>query len=617
MSDHVEDDQSQQDPSGVDEQPVDYSQMTEDELRAQYATLSGLIDELKAETPSLENAKQINELRVERNKIAQTVRDLQAAVTDPVEDFDLDAAPVAAVEPGAPEAPAAPVAEVAPAASTDAEAVSSVAQTEGLGSASTSSTEGTTQINEEASVSDMNSPEAVVEAAAEIVDAKVASVGAPPARPIAPDVEARPEAKYLAGPNQNEFSRGEELDLRGLGRAFESRRTKMQPGLDGKATRAVIAGLGAYEDDPDFGLPILSRANTPERNTAIMIEASQAHMEQRAARLAGEPVAAHTAAICEPLDHIRPIPEVGTTEEPFSALFAQRPMGRLGASFMPATSISSVNGAISVWDEDDQAAIDPDDSSTWKPCIEITCGEVAEVKAKELTTCVTVDTATEMSSPERVKEVLHHIGVQRSRRREQHILGLWDVTASGYLFTGTYGATASLFQAVLTALPQLLYPEREDPANYDLVLEPGYIEKLTYDQNNKSYTDPEDVLALIRKVTGLNTVVLRDFAGASPFQVPPTPNTSAVTLAEIPDTNRVRIVPSGAYLYAATGEESTGWQTDTSLVRQNKQQLFSAEWIYLAKHSGAKAGFIDITSVGNGSFAAATEAFGTSDYAGS
>jgi hypothetical protein len=92
---------------------------------------------------------------------------------------------------------------------------------------------------------------------------------------------------------------------------------------------------------------------------------------------------------------------------------------------------------------------------------------------------------------------------------------------------------------------------------------------------------------------------------------------SAATLAEIPDANVVRIVPSGAYIYGSTGEESTGWQTDPQLARQNRQQAFSVEWLMLAKHGGSPAATISVTAVGNGSRACCTTAFSTGTYSGS
>ena len=202
--------------------------------------------------------------------------------------------------------------------------------------------------------------------------------------------------------------------------------------------------------------------------------------------------------------------------------------------------------------------------------------------------------------PGRVAEFMHLLGVQRSHRREQYLLGKFDATASAYTFAGTYGALPSLIQAVATLLPQLLYVEREDVANYDLVLEPGHFAKLSYDETNKAYTDPADVKAALASALGLNVIVLRDFKAASLFQTPP------------PRVERRRRWPRsptptwcGSCRPAPTSTgrpaRSTGWQTDPQLARQNRQQAFSAEWLMLAKHGGSPAATISVTAVGNGS----------------
>jgi hypothetical protein len=567
----------------VEDDVVDYGLMTEAELRERHAALSDLIDELREQPRSIEVVQVINDLRAERNLIVETVRELQVADEAIEADLDFDAAPVSTDE--------------ADAASTTTDEVAEA-------SAATTAEDATIE-TQEAEVSDDST---IAEAEGVIAEALVAGVGE---RPVAPTAPSKPVVAYHAGAGQSAFSQGSALDLAGLGRAFESMKG-IQPGADGRVTQAVVAALPAFEDTHELAVPVLSERNTAAQNDSIIGEAVEAWRANRA----GEPLA-HTAAICDPLDIIREIPEVGVTDTPFANLFPQRPIGRLGFTYTPAAAIADTNDGIAVWTEDDQSAVDPDDSSTWKPCVDIACSSPVEVKAKELTTCATVDTMVEMSSPERVREFLHLMGVQRARRREQHILDLFDDTASGYTFAGTYGTLPSLIQAVHTVLPQLLYAEREDAASYDLVLEPGFVNKLIYDEHNKAYTDPSDALATLRSATGLNVTVLRDFVGASPFQTPPTAGGGSATLAEVPDTNRVRIVPAGSYIYAATGEESTGWQTDPQLARQNKRQVFSAEYVLLAKHSGAKAAFIDITSAGDGSRACCAEPFGTEGYSGS
>lgn len=606
MSDHDEGEAQDSAEEVQDEvEVIDYGLFTEDELRERHGELTAMIEELRAEPRTIETASLINELRSERSLVAETVRDLQAMDGSDITDVDLDAP--AATDEAEVEADEADEAddESAPAEVSD-ESDADAPTTEG--EAESAEPEGTTT-TEEASVSDSN--DQIMEAAAEVVaEAKVAGAAD---RPTAPAERQRLQASYTAGAGQTAFSQGAALDMSGLGRAWESRK-HIRPNHDGTMASAVVASLPAFEEMAGLDVPVLSDRNTAAGNDAIIAGAVAEWRDRREA--AGLP-GAKTAAICDPLDIIREIPEVGSVDEPFAALFPARPVGRLGFQYTQAASIATANSGIAVWDEDDQAAVDPDDSATWKPCVAITCSSPVEVKAKELTTCMTVETAIEMSSPERVREFMHLMKVQRARRREQHLLTTFDGTASGYTFTGTYGAFPSLVQAVLTVMPQLLYPERENASDWDLVLEPGYLAKLQYDEFNQSFRPAVEVLATLRDQLGLNVVVLRDFKGASPFQVPPTAGGSSATLAEIPDANRVRLVPSGAYIYGATGEESTGWQTDPQLARQNTQQAFSAEWLMLTKHSGSPAAFVDITSVGNGSRAQATTAFGTSTYSGS
>lgn len=574
-----------------DVEVVDLTLLSEGELRERHGLLGELIEELRAQPRTIEVVATINALREERNEIVQAVRDLTTLDSAEIEDLSIDSADPVEGESATTEATEAEE----PTTQTEAEAPTLAVVAED------------TNAPQEDPVSDQNE---IMEAADEVVaEALVASAGERPVAPAAQTHE-RVRVAYVAGAGQNAFTQGVDLDMAGLARAWDSKR-HIQPAGDAPVS-AVVASLPAFEDTPGLPVEVLTHRNTAEQNDAIVAAAVAEWREARS----GGPLA-RTAAICSPLDIIREIPEVGTDETPFASAFPSRPVGRLGFQFTQPASIASTNGAITVWTESNQNSVDPDDSATWKPCVNIACSSPTEVKAEELVTCATVDSSTQMSSPERVAEFMHLLGVQRSRRREQYLLGKFDATASAYTFAGTYGALPSLIQAVATLLPQLLYVEREDVANYDLVLEPGHFAKLSYDETNKAYTDPADVKAALASALGLNVIVLRDFKAASPFQTPPTPGGASATLAEIPDTNVVRIVPSGAYIYGSTGEESTGWQTDPQLARQNRQQAFSVEWLMLAKHGGSPAATISVTAVGNGSRACCTTAFGTGTYSGS
>jgi hypothetical protein len=572
----MSDDPTQQGEDTADE-VIDLSTLTEEQLRAHHAELTSAIDELSEGPLTPAVAAQINEMRSERNDVVNAVN--QLVTFTPVEDAELavvDATPEITAEEAAPveEAPA----------------------------------EDTTTISEESTVSDTTpegSSDEVVAAAEAIIEGsapELAAVAASAARPTAPATPAKPRVAYVAGAGQRAYAQGEELGWGTMARAFDSIRN-LRPGADGNQAKAVVASLPAFEDTDGLAVELLTIDNTTVQNDRL-IEAS---VDAWRARRSGGELTAHTAAICEPLDIIREIPMCGETDTRFTDLLPQRPIGRLGFTYTRGSAIAAVDGAITSIDIDTfEAALDEDDASTWKPCIPIDCATPTTVTAEELVTCVTVQTSTEMSSPERVQEFLHKVRVQRARRREQIQLTRWDATASGYNHAtdNGIGAVPTFVQAVETLIPQLAYAERLDETDWDIVIEPGYLNKLTIDLHMvcnpvEMAQARADTLAMLRNLTGRPIVVLRDFKGANPFQTQPSAGAED-DLDALPATDRVRLVPAGAYIYGSTGEEQTGWQVDPQLLRMNRKQMFSAEYFLLAKHGCHPAAYLDITSYSSG-----------------
>lgn len=546
----------------------DLSTMTEAQLREYHAALTARIDELSSGPLTPAVAAQINELRVERNEVTNSVNSL--VTFTPVDGVELTDTP------------------------TPEEATEVVA-------------EDTTTMSEETPVSDENitpeSSDEVIAAAEAIVEA-----GAPElamtasARPTTPAEVAKPRVAYVAGAGQRAFTQGMELGWDSMARAWDSLRN-IKPGIDGSQAKAVVASLPAFEDTDGLSVEMLTAENTVLHNDRLIQQSVDAWRAKRS----GQELSAHVAAICEPLDIIREIPQCGETDTPFTDLFPQRPIGRLGFTFTRGSAAAAVNGAITLIDIDEfEAQLDEGDSTTWKPCIPIDCAVPVTVTAEELVTCVTVQTSTEMSSPERVQEFMHKLRVQRARRREQIQLTRWDATASGYNFSGQngVGAVPTMVEAVETLLPQLAYTERLDETDWDIVIEPGYLNKLTIDLH--MVCNPVEMagaraetLAMIRNLLGRPVTVLRDFKGANPFQSQPAAG-SEDDLDALPATDRIRLVPASAYIYGSTGEEATGWQVDPQLVRQNRKQAFTAEYFLLAKHGCHPAAYIDITSYASG-----------------
>lgn len=585
----MSDDTTQDGPEATE--PVDLTAMSEAQLREHHASLKAQIDSLREGDMTPAKAAQIVDLRTEANAAVEAVKAVMALDADDVDD-------------ALPEAPAA---EATPEAPADADVT-------------TTDTPQETQV-----AADDSTPapgDDVVAAAEAIVEgsspelAMIAGVGDRPTGPSITRDKAR--VAYVAGAAQQKFSQGKPLDWGDLARAFDSVRLSAPPGSGRQS--AVVANLPAFEDTDELGVEMLTDVNSTVMNDRLIAESVDVHREQRAARLAGVefvPADAHVAAICEPLDIIREIPQCGETDTPFTDLFPQRPIGRLGFTFTRGSSAAAVDGAITLIDIDDfEAQLDENDTETWKPCIPIECASPVEVTAEELVTCVTVQNSTEMSSPERVQEFMHKLKVQRARRREQLQLARFDNTASGFTFENKngYGSLPSLVQAVETVMPQLAYPERLDETDWDIVLEPGLLEKLTIDRHNVG--NPADMpgaraetLSWLRTHLGRPVTVLRDFKGANPFQAIPAWGQED-PLEDLPAVDRIRFVPTSAYIYGSTGEESTGWQTDPQLVRQNRKQAFTAEYFLLAKHGCHPAAYIDLTSIPDGGRAGTVTPYG-------
>ena len=585
----MSDDTTQDGPEATE--PVDLTAMSEAQLREHHASLKAQIDSLREGDMTPAKAAQIVDLRTEANAAVEAVKAVMALDADDVDD-------------ALPEAPAA---EATPEAPADADVT-------------TTDTPQETQV-----AADDSTPapgDDVVAAAEAIVEgsspelAMIAGVGDRPTGPSITRDKAR--VAYVAGAAQQKFSQGKPLDWGDLARAFDSVRLSAPPGSGRQS--AVVANLPAFEDTDELGVEMLTDVNSTVMNDRLIAESVDVHREQRAARLAGVefvPADAHVAAICEPLDIIREIPQCGETDTPFTDLFPQRPIGRLGFTFTRASAAADTNGAITLIDIDDfEAALDEDDTATWKPCIPIDCATPVTVTAEELVTCVTVQTSTEMSSPERVQEFMHKLRVQRARRREQIQLTRWDATASGYNFSGQngVGAVPTFVEAVETLTPQLAYVERLDETDWEVVIEPGYLNKLTIDLHMvcnpvELAAARADTLAMLRTLTGRRITVLRDFKGSNPFQTQPSAGAED-DLDALPTTDRIRLVPASAYIYGSTGEEATGWQVDPQLVRMNRKQAFTAEYFLLAKHGCHPAAYIDLTSIPDGGRAGTVTPYG-------
>lgn len=399
---------------------------------------------------------------------------------------------------------------------------------------------------------------------------------------------ARAKVAMTAAAGQNIERFGNEISLARIGQAADSVKDAMKR-ADGE-TRAYIASLPGYESTPGLGVPILSDNNSVSENDRLIREAVEAHMARRAEWM-GLP-APRTAAICLPLDIIREVPDYTTDADPLGDALPQRPAGRLGFTFTPAITLAELaSGVQAGWNDVNQAAVNPANQATWKPCVDIACPTPTTVTAEAVTACVTFDVSTEMSNPERVRDILLKLSAMRTRVRTIRLLNLITGLSVNYTDTGDYGTWPAVVDDTERILERAVYAERLERSDYTLFLPPGLVAAIISDLQGKAYLAQQEyaegqaeVLARLRSTFGVDVVDLMDEVTAPFAALPAVGAANAVQLPAHPASFKLRFVHVPSALYFSTGEMETGIQSDPQLARQNKRQWFSEEYVGLTKH---------------------------------
>ncbi len=564
------------DETAAPEVPDNFDGMTEDELTDLHAKLEAKYGE---ERPGAQTRAQIDQLKAYREaqkRIADRVIEIRAEAAEAAADLEALDAPVDIPAGDEPEEP--------------------------------SDTPETPQDAPADAAAPVATPEAI---AASVTAAGVAGARKPQsASEKAPaPARTRPRAPMQAAASQTVVPYQQEVSLGDIGRIADKVKNDLRPVRE--VARAYVASVPAYEDMGDLGQDLLSTANGAQRNDALIREAVEAFQARRAERL-GRP-APKTAAICDPLDIIREIPDYVSQADPLSGAFPSRGISRLGFNFTPAVSLSAVSDGVATgWDDTDQASVDPDDSSTWKPCLDATCPSPCEITAVASTACLTFDVTTEMSNPERIRDLMSKLTALRIRNRTIGLLDLMDGLSAKFTRTGDYSLLPDTIYAVEKLLAWMTYGERLDAEDYTLFLPPGFSNFLVADIHGQSFLQSEDLnagttkaLSELSSTLGVDIVSLRDETDTTWDTAFPAAGTTNA-LDDTPCAWPLRLIHTPSALYGSTGVIDTGIQSDPQLARQNKRQWFQEEFTLLTKHGSPPWAKVTLTSAASGSRAAAS-----------
>lgn len=400
-------------------------------------------------------------------------------------------------------------------------------------------------------------------------------------------VTAALQMTVTAAVNSASFERGSNVGPAEFGQLAEA-----ALGANGSAVSAtVIASLGGYEQFAGQ-IEMLSMSQGTYANSRMIRDAIARRRTNRTV----------TAALCDPLEIIREIPDCGVDNRPFRDVFTQLPMARGGFTYTPGIDVDA-----QIWTEADQAGVDPNDPDTWKNCSLIACSPSETVKAVEAVGCITFDDTTEWSNPELVAQAWNRSRVKMARASEVQLLRDFDAQAlaAGGALSETaladYAMQAATKEALALALNAILYEVRETAEDYQIVLPYGLARLIAANESGQEHggcVSETDVLNCIGDVTGSQAVSLLDASGQGPDVAPLALNPGNVSvLSAAASIRRIRLVPVSSMFVGVTGVEDYGVERSPELRRQNRAQMFAKEYFALGRPGCAIPAYIDIDAL--------------------
>lgn len=419
--------------------------------------------------------------------------------------------------------------------------------------------------------------------------------------------KARQKAPWVAAAAANDGSVqfGAPIDLASLGDQIN------QGGRRKTRHETILASLLPFSANDGELLSDLNGRPMNDRLVAEAVEAWEARQPWSASH------GAKTAAICDPLDIIREIPNPGRSQEtPFASSLPFRGAGRLGFQFTRALAISTMAAGATIWTDTDQASVDETDPDTWKAVVDVTCGTPIETTAEELVWGLRYEESTDISAPERVADSLNALMTVEKRVREGYLLRRFDLLGSGATFTTpSIGAMPDIIEIMYRRIEAAMYAERLELPGCTIWIPPGLVAALTVDRVRKAYgieRSAGDVLAEWKASLpdGVNIIQLRDISdnldadgdiadetvnfGAG--ETLAAPAAAATAMAHDPcGTFRVRWGWPQSLIAYSTGMTNFGVLRDAALIRQNKVIQFGREFLGLDKHGTQATGYVDFT----------------------
>lgn len=355
----------------------------------------------------------------------------------------------------------------------------------------------------------------------------------------------------------------------------------------------------------------VSNRNSPIENTVLMSQP----MEKMNA------LSALTAAACYcgPNAVDRTIDSQGRTERPFAAQFRSVPFTG-PFDYRREMNLGDVQNGVTLWDCNDQEAVEAATPGTWKPCVTLDCGDMVTVTPYAIPACGLFSTFQQLSDPELVDDFINKLGIYYARLAEQALID--KVRADNTLLTYNpvgHGLLSQIVGALSNLSAVAGYTRRLGWDNYTLFLPPGMVTALVADENRRGFSrgaTREAIIAQIRALGVGNVVEMIDLDTTAEVGLLTAAGdlidpgaTVALDLCTMPETWTIHLVPTGAYVRGESTLVEAGYQRDANLIRQNMVQYFFEGHEFIEKRDPAVPGWtIELGGSATGGATALVEA---------
>lgn len=275
--------------------------------------------------------------------------------------------------------------------------------------------------------------------------------------------------------------------------------------LAGYGVNKVIASVPVFEP----GTPML-QAQNPGGNTELLFSGTVSRREARTA----------AACDCGPLARRLELPVYWTTDTPLADAITNRwPIETMSYEFFRSTPLSEISDGVEVWTCDQQAAIDPADVSTWKPCATLDCEtEKVTANAWAVWSCLLIDEFQNWSILPIAENRIAALAAQTARTTEAQLQArLRTLSRHFSAATPLLGANVALFEVFDAVTAATEWADRLSDVTWTPVVPMGLEKVMRTDDRNKAFGEP-DMRAFARKFTDAGyaapVVIKDDYLGA-------------------------------------------------------------------------------------------------------